>query len=74
MEEIEDNNGTDNIILEHEIVEEPKKNMMFDMEQDVLLYYTKYVKQAGFDVTRTYRSDDDGNLNIFTLHVFMGAH
>jgi hypothetical protein len=42
--------------------------MIFDTEQDVLLYYTKYAKQVGFGVTRrTSRNGDDGNLRYFTL-------
>lgn len=38
------------------------------MEQDVLLYYTKYAKQVGFGVARrTSRLGDDGKLRYFTL-------
>lgn len=47
---------------------------MFGTEQDVLLYYMKYVKQVSSGVTRrTYRSDDDGKLKYFNLAFVHGG-
>ena len=57
------------LLNENQIAEEPKVGMMFNLEEDVRAYYTRYAKQKGFGVSRrTSKLGDDGkSVKYFTL-------
>jgi len=68
VDDDEDNDGPEKIILENQMVEEPKIGMIFDSEEEVLSYYKQYAKQVGFGVTkRSSTTGDDGKLRYFTI-------
>jgi hypothetical protein len=65
----ENENEIEELLNENQITEEPKVGMMFNSEEDVRAYYTRYAKQKGFGVSRrTSKLGDDGkSVKYFTL-------
>uniref|UniRef100_A0A2N9HUL5 FAR1 domain-containing protein n=1 Tax=Fagus sylvatica TaxID=28930 RepID=A0A2N9HUL5_FAGSY len=65
----ENENKIEELLNENQIAEEPKVRMMFNSEEGVRAYYTRYAKQKGFGVSRrTSKLGDDGkSVKYFTL-------
>ncbi|XP_059451023.1 protein FAR1-RELATED SEQUENCE 5-like [Corylus avellana] len=64
----ENSDGLEEIIHGNQMVGEPRVDMMFDSEEEVIAYYKQYAKPVGFGVTRrTSKIGDDGKLRYFTI-------
>jgi hypothetical protein len=44
VDDNEKNDGPYKVVFGNQMFEEPKVNMMFDSEEDVVLYYMQYAK------------------------------